>query len=481
MKVSARDNKVTIIGAGLGGCLMAIYMAKRGYDVEVYERRGDMRSELSEGGRSINMTLAERGLRALEEAGALDEVLELTVTVKGRMVHGLDGSRDFQPYGKDDHEVLHAIMRTDLNTKLLTLAESYPNVKLIFNARCVSIDKQTGIASFKDERHGRQFSTTGNRIIGADGTFSTVRQQIQRNERADYQQEFLHCGYKELRIPPGPGGSFVLEKNALHVWPRGDRMLLAIPNRDGSFTCTCIMPYTGATSFESIKTPEAVIELFKSHFPDALPLIPGLVADFLGKPPADFITTYTFPWYHRDRVVLLGDACHSVVPFYGQGMNAAFEDGLVLSQCIARHEDDWQAAFCEFQELRKPNTDVLARLSQDNFTVLCKKTKSPYFMAHKKFDTALSKLLPGIWVPLYTLISHTTMPYKDAVARARKQERIARLLGMDIILLLMAAAALLTNSARGAVGALQRTFNPEPLRLSLYRSNISQEEASPGD
>ncbi len=473
------DRKVTIIGAGLGGCLLAIYLAKRGFEVEVYERRGDSRCESAESGRSINMTLAERGLRALEAAGALDEVLKVTVPVKGRMVHAVDGSRIYQPYGKDDHEILHAIMRGDLNTTLLNIAESYPNVKTFFKTRCVSIGNRMGEAEFSDEVTGRQFTIDANRIIGADGTFSTVRQQM---PRLNYRQEFLDHGYKELRIPPGPARAFNVKENALHVWPRGDRLLIAIPNRDHSFTCTCVLPYEGDPSFESIKTPRDAVEFFKSYFPDALPLIPDLGAAFTANKPANFITTYTSPWYCGDRIVLLGDACHSVLPFYGQGMNAAFEDCLVLSECIDRHGADWEGAFKEFQMARKPNTDVLAELSKENFVVLCKKAKSPLFIAYKKLDTLLSKLLPRVWVPLYTMISHTSMPYKEAVDRSRRQERIAKLLGMNVAILIIAAAIMAAKLVSTIASKLQGHLGSGLLDPpQVYRPAIVREEPMSGD
>ena len=457
---------------------MAIYLAREGFEVEVYERRPDMRDEPEERGRSINMTIAERGLRALDAAGALAKVLPLTVPIRGRMVHGLDGSQVFQPYGKNDDEAIYAIMRRDLNITLMDEAQCYPNVKMFFNARCVRIDKESDAVHLRNEVTGENHVVRCPHLIGADGTFSTVRRQLQRIERVNFHQEFLDHGYKELRIPPKPNGDFRLDHKALHVWPRGDRMLLAIPNRDGSFTCTCILPFKGPVSFQSLQTETDILTFFKSHFPDAIPLVPGLVDEFQHNRTAEFITTYTFPWQHKGRIVLLGDACHSVVPFYGQGMNAAFEDCVVLNACIARNGENWEAAFEEFEQLRKRNTDALAVLSKENFLVLCQKARSTAFIARKKVELGLNRLMPRVWMPLYTMVTHTTMPYADAVAKAKKQERIARLLGIDLVVGLLALLIVLTKMLKASTGAASRQALPYITRLGLVGQNGTAKDAA---
>ena len=434
-------NNVVIVGAGLAGSLMGIYLARRGYRVDIYERRPDCRTESGERCRSINMTLAERGLRALDEVGILQQVLDLTVTVKGRMVHEINEPVvKFQPYGKNDKEVIHAIMRKDLNIALMNHAETFPNLEIHFRQQCTGIDKQKRKICFSDIETGESYGIEPAFIIGADGTFSTTRQQMQRGERANYDQEFLERGYKELTIDPAADGGWQLPNHALHVWPRGSCMLMCIANRDGSFTCTCVLPFEGELSFATLQTEKAVREFLFGNFPDLMPLMPNAVENFMRNPPSEFITTRTNFWHYKDFCVLLGDSCHTVVPFYGQGMNAAFEDCSILDKCIEQHRDDLEMAFSEFQRLRKRNTDALAKLSVENFIELRDKVRSRKLSAKKKVDHLLADLMPGKWVPLYTLISHTTVPYAEAIERAKKQNRVARFFGVDLLLLALTAA-----------------------------------------
>ncbi|HEY8458908.1 MAG TPA: NAD(P)/FAD-dependent oxidoreductase [Blastocatellia bacterium] len=427
---------VCIVGAGLGGSLLAIYLARQGYQVEVYERRPDMRKEPVDAGRSINMTLAARGLQALAKVGLLESVLDQTTPLKGRMIHAIDGAKTFQPYGKNKDEVIYSIVRNKLNIKLLDAAEALPNVELFFNHRCLNIDKESGTAQMRDEKSGQSKTIHPSFIIGADGAFSTVRQQMHKGVRAYYQQEFLDWGYKELHIPSGVGGG--LEDDALHIWPRGDFMLLAMPNRDRSVTCACILPFEGDPSFGSLKTEKQIIDFFAEQFPDALPLMPTLAEDFLRNPTVEMITTSTHPWHYKNRIVLIGDACHAVVPFYGQGMNAAFEDCVVLTECVSNAGGDLGAGFARYQELRKKHTDALAKLSKDNFIELRKRVQSPMFVARKKIEVALNRLFPKAWMPLYTMVTHTTIPYAEALNRLQRRNRIARYFGIDILLLLIA-------------------------------------------
>jgi kynurenine 3-monooxygenase len=455
--------RIVIIGAGLGGALLAIYLAKHGFRVDLYERRGDMREEPVERGRSINMTLATRGLNALARAGVLDEVMKNTIPLRGRMIHNEDGTRTFQPYGRNRSEVIHSIKRNRLNSTLLDAAERLPEVSLFFNKRCVSIDKERGRLRVRDERTGEEEEVQADFIVGADGAFSTIRQQMHRGLRAQYAQDFLEWGYKELMIPSAHDGSHQIENDVLHIWPRGDQMLLAMPNADGSFTCTCILPFEGEEPNFSSEWSEAdVLGLFRRQFGDAVPLMPTLVDDFKSNQMMLMVTTYTAPWYYKDRVVLIGDACHAVVPFYGQGMNAAFEDCALLSEKLAESGgQNLEQVFREYQRERKPNTDALAELSQQNFVELRKKIKSPLFVARKKVDITLNSLLPKMWVPLYTMMSHTTMPYAEAVRRFRKQSRVARLLGLDIVLLSVAGGAIVYDCVK-RWGRKHRPTVPSP-------------------
>jgi kynurenine 3-monooxygenase len=438
MVSSSIQKKATIIGAGLSGTLMAIYLARSGFEVKVHERRKDNRLERIDSGRSINMTLAARGLAALGNVLDISKILELTIPLKGRMVHNLNGSLKFIPYGSREHEVIYAVKREALNRVLIDVAETYPNVEISFNRRCVEVDRKTGGVRLMDEATGESINTEADFIIGADGTFSTVRQQMHRGERADYRQDFLNRGYKELILPAGKNNTFQLEKHALHIWPRGDCMLIGIPNPDGSFALTCILPFEGNPSFISLNTEADFLSYFNSQFPDIAPLIEHCATDFLNRPTSLFLTTKAFPWHYGGQVALLGDACHTVTPFYGQGMNAAFEDCAVMDECLRRYGDDFEAAFCQHELLRKRHTDVLADISVENFIELRDKVRSPMLMARKTMDFALHKLLRDSWSPLYTLITHTTIPYADAVERYNRQYRIARLLGMDLALGLLA-------------------------------------------
>lgn len=426
--------RVTIVGAGLSGSLMAIYLARRGYRVDLYELRGDMRREPVESGKSIKLTLAERGLSALRELGLEEEVkTRCCIPLNGRVVHSGSGPVAFIPYGKDEHEVIYSFSRTDLNSLLLDHAESHPNVRIHFHQRCTGIEKKAATALFQDVRSREETRVTADFLIGADGAFSSVRQQMQRRERADYRQEFLPWGYKEFSIVAGADGTHLMEKHALHIWPHGDHMLFALPNLDGSFNAVCVLPFQGEHSFEVIQSDENLLGLFREHFGDALPLMPNLLSEFSSRNVSEFLTLKTSHWHHEDKVVLIGDACHTVVPFYGQGMNSAFEDCSVLNVCLAKHPDDRKRAFSEYQALRKPNTDVLADLSVSNFHELRDTVRRPVVEARKRTSIFLNRLFARHSIPLYTMISHSTVPYAECVAISRRQERIARFLGLDLV------------------------------------------------
>ncbi|WP_375501235.1 FAD-dependent oxidoreductase [uncultured Nostoc sp.] len=419
-----------------------------------------MRSERVEQGRSINMTLSTRGLHALENVGLglVDAILQKSVPVKGRMIHAFNGELMFQLYGKNDDEILYSFKRHDLNIELMNLAQTFSNVKLFFNKRCVRVEKNSGTVHILDQQTNQMFCVNSDFIIGADGAFSTIRQQMQRGERADYYQEFLDCGYKELTIPSSSNSSLMLENKALHIWPRGKCLLLAWPNLDSSLTCTLILPFEGDPSFASLKTESDVLTFFKANFDDVITLIPTLVDEFLRSRTAEFTTINTSRWYYNDRIVLLGDACHAVYPFYGQGMNAAFEDCLVLNDCIGKYLKNWELAFMEYQKLRKPNTDILAQLSKQNFVELRDKAKSPLFIAQKEANILLNRLLPKLWFPLYTLIVHTTMPYSDALKRYKLQNSVAKLLGIDVLIIIIAALIIIKGFIKASVPTITKNY-----------------------
>src|SRR5580658_9888479 len=437
-----KKQNFAIIGAGMGGTLMGIYLASRGFQVDIFERRADMRRHPVEPGRSINMTLAARGLHALAKAGLHDVVMAMTVPLRGRMVHAENGTVTAQPYGKNDTEVHHSIKRSQLNITLINYAESFPSLRLFFNQRCISVKRETGLLRLYDEESGRVRHVTAGVIIGADGAFSTVREEMQRDQTADFYQEYLPEGYKELAITPDAVGNYQVDEKSLHVWPRGAMVLIAIPNADGSFTCTLTLPYQGEFSFASLKTPSAVRGYFQRFYPEVLSLAPGIPTEFLSHPPGKYLTTKTCPWYYKGGVVLIGDACHSVLPFYGQGMNAAFEDCVVLADCLDSEPGDTEAAFVKYQHLRKRNTDALADLSIRNYFELREKVRSPLFVARKNLEIKLTRAFPNLYVPLYSLVTHTTTPYADAVERCMRQDRLLRLMGLDAVLPVLAAPAL---------------------------------------
>lgn len=407
---------VTIVGSGLAGTLLACYLGKAGRAVELYERRPDPRAAESERGRSINLALSTRGLHALSEVGLADEVRRTSVVMPGRMIHHLDGSLTFQPYGKDDNEVLHSVSRAGLNRLLVEAAGRYPNVRMHFDHRCVHADLDAGTLDFQHQ--GEMKQVAADVIVGADGAYSTVRQAMQRRDGFDYSQEYLGHGYKELSIPPSADGGFRMEKHALHIWPRGGFMLIALPNADGSFTCTLFAAHEGPNSFAEMADVEG---FFAREFPDAVPLLPDLAGQFRRNPTGPLVTIRCHPWHVGGRAVLVGDACHAVVPFLGQGMNAAFEDCSVLMGCLAKH-DSLDDVFAEYGGLRKPHLDALARLCVDNFLEMRDRVGSRWFVLRKRLSILLYKLLPGWYRPLYTMIEFSRIPYAEAERRARRQE-----------------------------------------------------------
>jgi kynurenine 3-monooxygenase len=436
---------VVIIGAGLAGSLAAGFLARRGHAVTVYERRADPRAAGAGEGRSINLGLSARGMRALDAAGLLDEVLARSVPMRGRVVHHPDGSTAFQPYGVAEHQILHSVLRRDLNALLVDAAESRHGVKFHFGHRLDRLDRDRPSVRVTDLASGAAAQVDADLVVGADGASSAVRDQLQQGRRADLHREFLDWGYKELTIPAGDDGRPRVRLDALHVWPGTAGMMVAHPNVDGSLTCTLFAPFTGEPSLASLDTPAAVLAYVRRYFPDAEALMPRLVEEFFDHPVGQLTTVRTAPWRHDGRVVLLGDACHAVYPFYGQGMNSAFEDCLVLDACLAEFPADRSRALAEYERRRRPHTDVLAQLSARNFVELRDRVHRPAYAARAAADRILARLAPRAWTPLYTMVAHTTVPYADALARARRQDMILR----------CAAAAVAAGAAIGGHTALR--------------------------
>ncbi len=425
--------RFTIVGAGLGGALMACYLGKAGQRVDVYEKRPDPRTHGAERGRSINLALSVRGIAALREVGLADQVLQAAIPLRGRMIHSPTRQLAFQPYGKDDSECINSVSRAGLNLTLLEAAARHESVRLFFNQKCTGIDLDSATVELTDSSHTITHVPC-DIVIAADGAYSAVRAQMQKRERFNYQQDYLSHGYKELTIPPGPGGTFRLEKNALHIWPRQAFMMIALPNLDGSFTCTLFWAYEGPNSFAAIENEADLRRFFAAQFPDAVPLLPNLAEEYFGNPTGPLVTIRCSPWHVGGRVVLLGDAAHAVVPFLGQGMNAAFEDCTVLSRCLAAHAPDCQAAFAGFERERKEHVDTLADLCIDNFLEMRDRVSSRWFRLRKKWQNLLHKLFPRWYLPLYTLVSFTTTPYAAARTRGQIQDWIVRGIALGLVL-----------------------------------------------
>lgn len=417
----------------MSGPLAACFLARRGFDVTIYERRDDPRTAEARARRSIQMTLSQRGLSVLELVGARERVLEKTVPVTRRMIHHLDGTTEFQPYGKDEREILYAISRNDLSLAILEHALEEPGVRVEFLQQVEAVDAENGSLKLEDLATGESREIRPDMIVGADGAYSSIREVVQKGQRADFSRQYLECGYKQLDIPPTPDGGHQMDGSSLHIWPRGAHMLLAIPDRRGSLNCLCILPYEGEYSFDTVKTPEDVRALFERFFPDAIGVIPNLEEQFAIRPIGFTQTVLTQPWSRGDNMVLLGDSVHSIVPYYGQGMNASLEDCLCLDQCLEENPDDWQTAFRRYQELRKPHTDTIAQLALDNFVELRDTVRLPLSVPSKKAEMLFHRLMPERMTPLYTLVCHTSIPYGEALRIYREQRRRARWMGLDLV------------------------------------------------
>src|SRR5256886_2257866 len=434
--------KFVLIGSGLAGGLLAAYLGRRGHDVDLYERRADPREGNLVGGRSINLALSSRGIHAIEQLGIADEVLRHAIPMRGRMIHEKSGGLHFAPYDVDPNKYINSIGRAALNTTVIEAAQRYPNVRVHFNHKCTDVDLDSATANLLNSSTSQQLNASGDAIIGVDGAFSAVRQSMQlKIDNFQYDESYLAHGYKELTIPPGPNSSWQMEKNALHIWPRKSFIMIALRNPDGSFTCTLFWEFEGPRSFATTKADEDVRRFFEEEFPDAVPLMPNLLEDFENNPTGSLVTIRCAPWFYQGSVCLVGDAAHAVVPFYGQGMNAAFEDCVVLDECLAEFSEDRHRAFAEYFQRRKANADALADLALGNFIEMRDKTASKTFRAKKKLDHSLEAALPGVYLPLYTMVTFTRMPYAMAAKRARLQDSLVY--GSFLVIAAISVAAIL--------------------------------------
>ncbi len=411
---------IAISGAGLVGSLLSIYLINRGYTVSVFERRGDMRKSGFAGGRSINLALSNRGIRALDEVGVANEMKAVAIPMHGRMMHDRAGSLSFLPYGKQG-QFINSVSRSALNIVLMNKAEML-GVDFHFEHRITKVDLEKTTLTIEND-HGkadRKFDL----IIGADGAFSAVRGAMQITDRFDYSQDYIDHGYKELHIPPGKAGSFQLEKNALHIWPRESFMMIALPNPDGSFTCTLFFPFEGNPSFNQLRTDAEVSMFFDSTFPDTVSLMPTLLEDYNANPTSSLVTVRCYPWA-KNNTLLIGDAAHAIVPFFGQGMNAGFEDCRLLNDLLNQHDDNWQHVLPLFQQTRKKDTDAIAQLALDNFIEMRDLVADADFLLRKKIEAKLYQLYPSEWIPLYSMVTfHDSMSYSTAWETGQKQKKI---------------------------------------------------------
>lgn len=416
---------VTIVGAGLVGSLLSIYLSKRGYKVNVFERRADMRLETMSTGRSINLALSDRGWLGLEGVGIAEDIKKISIPMYGRFIHHKDGTNAYQPYGKDN-QAIYSVSRADINMKLMDLAEQQENVNIQFNKKCTLINRKDLAITFEDNFTKETSHTSADLLFGADGAFASSRLSIQlQSDRFEYNQHYIDCGYKELIIPAGKNGEFLLDKNALHIWPRGSFMMIALPNPDGNFTCTLFLPFEGEKSFSNLKTDKQVEDFFKSEFSDAFTLMPTLISDFKTNTTASLVTVKCAPWVFDNKIGLIGDAAHAIVPFYGQGMNCGFEDCVVLNELIEKHNDNWDIIFPEYEQLRKPDGDAIADLAIANFVEMRDKTADPKFILQKKIEAKFSQHYPDKWIPLYSMVTYSPhIRYSTALKEGQKQQKI---------------------------------------------------------
>jgi len=422
-------DKVLVVGSGLVGSVISALMADLGHDVEVCDRHPDPRSARAAGGRSINLTICDRGFAALERIGAAEAVRAVAVPCRGRIIHQSDGRTVSQPYDNQG-SAIWSVSRNELNAVLVDRMLARSNVVARFEERCLEVDLDAPAATF-ERADGEVVRRTGDRLLGADGARSTVRLRMQMVPRFDYRQEYIDQGYRELRMPADPHGGWRIEGHAIHVWPRGRFMLIGFPNRDGSFTLSLHLPFEGETSFAALRTPGDLVRLFETYFPDVVPMVPNLVEDFFSRGETTMVTVRCTPWIWRDKVALVGDSAHAIVPSYGQGANCGFEDCSVLADCVGEAKGDWRRALARYQRLRKPNADAIAQLALDHFHELQDLLDAPEFLLRKEIERWLEDAHPERYRSLYSLISFSQVPYAEALRLDKKQRGLVdRLVGI---------------------------------------------------
>lgn len=418
-----KPQHIVIMGAGLVGSMQAIFLARRGYQVSVYEQLPDIRKEAISAGRSINLALANRGIDALDRLGLMDLVRKLLIPMQGRMLHDEAGQLKFQSYGQKPEEVIYSVSRAGLVSLLRDAAEATGQVTFYFKHECTAIDFKQDQCTVLNKPNGQLLTVAYDYLIGADGGGSQVRESMKAVHETTFTAELLDHSYKELTIPPGPDGGFQLEREALHIWPRGDYMMIGLPNPDGSFTLTLFMPNEGPISFASINDEAALHDLFDRYFVDAKALIPDLVHDYLSNPTGYLGTIRCHDW-HYQRAVLTGDAAHAIVPFHGQGMNAGFEDCVALEQALTRFADDWEKAVPAFVDSRMANANAIADMALENYVEMRSTVNDPKFHLKKAIAFELERRLPAYFIPRYSMVMFHLIPYAQAFARGKIQAKI---------------------------------------------------------
>ncbi|WP_440069413.1 FAD-dependent monooxygenase [Tenacibaculum discolor] len=424
--MSKKDN-IVIIGAGLCGSLLALRLAQRGYKVAMYESRPDLRVTDISAGRSINLALSDRGFKALRLCGVEEKAREICIPMYGRLMHDREGNTFASNYSGREGEYINSISRGDLNGILLTEAEKHENVTIHFNTECTSVDIENTVAHFKDYNTKEEFSVDGDVIFGTDGAGSALRKSyyLERKFLFSYSQNFLAHGYKELEIPADKLGNHQISKDHLHIWPRGEYMLIALPNLDGSFTVTLFLSYDeGEYNFNNLTTEEKITEFFEKEFSDALDLIPSIKDEFLNNPTGALGTVKCSPWHYQNKTLLMGDAAHAIVPFYGQGMNASFEDVTVFDAILDTHEGDWEVTFKAYEKARKEDTDAIADLAIDNFYEMRDHVANPLFKQKRKLEMDLEKTFPTEYFSKYSMVTfNEEIPYAEAMKKGRAQDK----------------------------------------------------------
>ena len=417
--------EVTIVGAGLVGSLWSVYMSKAGYKVKIFERRPDIRQANISAGKSINLALSDRGWKALDKVGVGDQIREIAIPMTGRIMHDLEGKLTAQPYGKEG-QAIYSVSRGGVNAKMMEIAENIGGAEIFYNEHCVDVDLENGITYLKNSETGIETQVKSDLIFACDGVFSAVRyKSMQKLDKFNYEQRFIEDGYRELLLPANEDGSYKLDKNALHIWPRGRFMLIALANENGSFTCTLFMPSKGENSFEALTSKEKVNIFFKETFPDFYEMMPSVGAAWGDHPLSSLAIIRCYPWT-SGKVALMGDAAHATVPFYGQGMNSGFEDCSVLAEIMDKHGDDWDAIFEEYQILRKPDGDAIQDLSIHNYHVMRDYVGDPKFLLQKKIEAKINAAHPDKWMPLYSQVTFSHIRYSEALKVGMRQEAIMK-------------------------------------------------------